>query len=1080
MKLIIILTVATFLQATAASNAQKVTISVNNAPLSSIFTEIEKQTGYNFIYNYDWLQKTRNVTLQVKDAPLTQVLDMCFKDQSVTYGIVGKVISIKQKTTIPSEGQIVQVPVTIKGTVVSESGDPLSDITVTIKGSKRATATNFKGEFSILYPSQDVTLVFSGVNVETFELRATGKEELMIKLKNKTSKLDEVQVIAYGITTRRLNTGDVTTIKSEEIEKQPVSNPLAALEGRVPGLFITQTTGVSGGSFSVQLRGRNSIKNGNDPLYIIDGVPYPSQLLPTVGSGTTGPGNPLNFINISDIESIDILKDADATAIYGSRGSNGVILITTKKGKSGRAKLDLNFYSGNGGVARKMNLLNAKQYLQMRHEAVLNDGAAIGSTDYDLNGTWDTTRTTDWQKLLIGGTAHYNDVQASLKGGNENTLYTLGTNFHRETSVFPGNFADQRGSVNFDLNAIPIENKLKITFSTTYLLDNNVQPTIDVTGYTYSWLSPVGPPAHNIDGTLNWANSTWSNPFAIFNAKLKIQTSNLITSALLDYQIFPGLDVKTSLGYTNLQTNEVTTSPISLYPPSAGVTQGSSSFANNSVKTWILEPQASYSKPFGKGILTALLGTSFQKNTLVGQWLTGNGYSNDALLESLAGAASVTKNLTTNSQYKYTAIFSRVNYDFDNRFILNINVRRDGSSRFGPGNQFANFGSIAGAWIFSNEKFAQKIMPGLSFGKIKYNYGTTGNDQIGDYQYLSNYNFTGNTPYQNAIGLYPANLPNPNFQWEVNKKMEAGVELGFIKDRILVNADFYRNRSSNQLLSYGLPDITGFTGITANFPATVENRGYEFSISSINIKKENFSWTTSANLTIPYNKLLSFPGFATSSYANLLVIGQSISVKKVFHLAGVNDTTGIYQFYNYKGQPTYSPVDPTDKNTLILTTPKFYGALQNSFQLKHFQLDFLFQFTKQIGTNYISQYANPPGAGKFNQPSFVEDHWQKSGDNNLYQKLTTKTGPVYNAYKTAQLSDLAYSDASFIRLKNVYLSYRFGESWTKKMHLNSCKIYLMGQNLLVITKFKGADPENQNINALPPLRVVAAGLQVSF
>jgi len=338
-----------------------------------------------------------------------------------------------------------------------------------------------------------------------------------------------VQVIAYGTTTRRLSTGDVSTVRAADIEKQPVSNPLLALQGRIPGLQITQASGLAGSGVKVRIQGQNSIGFGSDPLYIVDGVPFASQLLPTINnilgeSGKvnnipSGTGNPLSFINSSDIESIDILKDADATAIYGSRGANGVILITTKKGKAGQTKVDVNIQRGYGQVTRRLDLLNTQQYLQMRREAFTNDGLAIPTTttvpasdNYDLT-FWDQNKSTDWQKVLIGGTARYTDIHGSVSGGNKNITALIGAAYKKETTVFPGDFADQKGSLHVMINNVSENQKFKISLSGNYLIDNNELPGRDLTSAALS-LPPNAPSLYNSDGSLNWAtdasgSTTW-------------------------------------------------------------------------------------------------------------------------------------------------------------------------------------------------------------------------------------------------------------------------------------------------------------------------------------------------------------------------------------------------------------------------------------------------------------------------------------------------------------------------------------------------------------------------------------------
>jgi TonB-linked SusC/RagA family outer membrane protein len=1071
------------LSANAASSAQNtVSFTGKDVPLEQVFAAVKRQTGYTFVYYSEVLQGAHRVTIDVKGLTVEEFLEVCLKDQPLTYKVIGQTVMIAKKEVRPVTNGWGTEPLVreIKGRITNNKGEPLAGATVIVKGSGKGTLTDEKGAFTLKNIPATAILGISFTGYIGKEVALKGQISLTVTLDVATNSLDQVKIIAYGTTSQRLSTGDVTTIKSEQIEEQPVSDFLAAMEGRVPGMTITQQTGVPGGAYSVQIRGQNSIGSGNDPFYVVDGVPYSSQLIPNNGGAITGGGSPLNYINPLDIESIEALKDADATAIYGSRGANGVVLITTKKGKIGDMVADANFYEGVGSITRRMSLLNLPQYLEMRHEAFANDGDTPGLYDYDVNGTWDTTRSTDWQKVFIGGKSRYTNAQLTLSGGNASTQYLVGGTYHRETTVFPGNFADQKASVHFNLTSTSNNNKLRFELTGNYTNDNNNLLYGDLTSQAF--LSPDAPPLYNKDGSLNWANSTWTNPMSNLAQKYNLQVNNLVSNAVLDYRLLAGLDIKINAGYTLQTLNDIYTTPIAYFDPAYNVTTGSASFTNNHTHSWITEPQIIYKHQFGNGNLNALVGTTIEDNVMDGQIINGSGYTSDALLESLQGAAVITQGSVTNTEYKYNALFGRVGYNWADKYLLNVNARRDGSSRFGPGNQFGNFGSLGAAWIFTKERFVQDHMPLLSFGKLRFSYGTSGNDQIGDYQYLSLYNFTTGIPYQGATGTYPVNLNNPNYSWELNKKLEGGLELGFLKDRILLISGYYRNRSSNELLGNTLPDITGFTGVIENLPALVQNTGWEFVLNTININSKNFRWTSSLNLTVARNKLVSFPSFSSSAYASTFVLGQPLHIVRAYHSLGVNDTSGIYQFADSKGNATYTPDYVTDRTETINLNPAYYGGFQNSFSYKGFRLDFLFQFVKQTGANYLFANSVAPGmSGYFNMPSYVLNRWQKPGDHRPIEQFTQNYGgAAYAAYQIAQQSNIAYSDASFIRLKNLSFSYTLPAAWSKKARIQNCRIYVQGQNLLTITKFKGMDPENQSVYALPPLRILTGGMQIAF
>lgn len=1092
MKLTTVLMLAFCLHTSAKGVAQQtITFSGREVSLENVFNAIKKQTNYRFFFNTDAIQHAGKVTIEVKNANIEQVMNLALKDQPLTFAIKGRTIFIMKKPEEEKSSLNVVMsgdPVTVSGKVTDDKGRPLAGANVKVKGSSTGVTTDNQGRFTLNNVDPDATLEISFVGHETKNLPVKGKTILVVALGQKVSTLDETVVIAYGTTTKRLSTGNVSTVKGSDIEKQPVQNPLLALQGRVPGMIITQKNGVPGGQIDIQIRGRNSITQSTDPLYIIDGVPYTSQLfvssnnLQGLGVYVTGGANPFSFLNPLDIASIDVLKDADATAIYGSRGANGVVLITTKKGKVGEMKVDMNFQSGTGSVTRKAKLMNTEQYLEMRKEAFVNDAATPSSTDFDVNGTWSENSYTNWQDVMIGGHSHYTDGQVSISGGNLNTQYRLGTGYHHETTVFPGNWNDQKLSMNLSINSTSSNQRFKMMFSGSFISDNNKLPTTDFTKYIL--LAPNAPWLYDLDGSLDWVNY-FENPFANKLNTYNIQTNNLISNSTFSYNIFSGFDIKASIGYTNIQLNERTATPSTYWNSTYNVKTGSASFNQNSVKSWIFEPQLVYQIKINKTKVNALAGFTIQQRKNDGQIVKGDGYTNDALLESLAAAASISNVGSIFERYKYTSIFGRINYNYNEKYLFNLTARRDGSSRFGPGKQFGNFGSIGIGWIFSSETFIQKAIPFLSFGKLRGSYGASGNEPGDNYKYLELYNFTGNNPYQGGTGLSPQNLPNPNFSWEINRKMEVGLELGFFNDRILFTSSFYKNRCSNQLVSYTLPSIAGIQTVLANLPAKIQNAGLEIILNTSNIKSKKISWSTGFNISIEKNKLIDFPNIENTPYSQAFTIGKPITTAKVYRFANVDPTTGMYQFYDKDGNLTFTPDQQLDRIDLINIAPKFYGGINNSFQFKGFQIDILFQFVRQIGRNYLFQDSRSPGLFSFydiggNQPVELLDRWQKTGSNAKYQKFSQDYS-LYSAYSDyAQSSTIAYSDASFLRLKNISVSYQLVRKWVEKIHSDNARIYIQAQNLLTVSKYKGVDPENQSLTSLPPLRIITAGVLVSL
>jgi len=471
------------------------------------------------------------------------------------------------------------------------------------------------------------------------------------------------------------------------------------------------------------------------------------------------------------------------------------------------------------------------------------------------------------------------------------------------------------------------------------------------------------------------------------------------------------------------------------------------------------------------------LGSTFQQTNTDVIAIRSDGYSNPANLGDITYASSITSNNFVKSLYKYNAFFGRLNFNWDDKYLVDLTARRDGTSRFGANNKFHNFGAAGLAWIFSKEDFLKEHLPFLSYGKLRTSYGTTGNDQVGDYRYLNLYSsIYAPVPYQGQIGLEPSKLPNPNLQWELTRKFEVALETGFFNDRILLTASYSNNRSSNQLLGYNLPYLTGFNNIQTNFPATVQNSSWEFTLSTTNIRKGDFSWVSSINLTVPQNKLIAFPNLATSTYANTLIIGQPTSIQKVFHFEGVDPATGFYSFSSTTNK--FDPDYNTDRNTVINLLPKFYGGFQNTITYKSFRLDFLFQFVKQTGSSSLYGLGLPGQLG--NQFTSVLNRWQKPGDVKNIQQYSSDYYRGGIPYGDIGSSDAAYTNASYAKLKNLSFSWQVKENWTEAMHLKTLRLFMQGENLLTITNYKGVDPEAAGSTSLPPLRVITAGIQVGL
>ena len=1060
------------------SQVEKVVIDADKTmTIYEVLELIGKQTECTFIYQSDIFKDVPKIQLKSGVIKVMTLLSQCLPAKN--FEIISSkdhLITISRK--YPENLQ--QDKIEVKGIVKDPNGMPLPGVSVQIKGTTQGTTSDFDGSYSITVPATG-TLVFSALGFVTQTVLVDGRAVINIALQENITSLDTVVLNAgYYTVKEREQTGSIVKVTQNDIEKQIVANPLEALQGRVSGVEINQTSGVTGAGFDIQIRGRNSIRDGgNEPLYIIDGVPYASStigdqqvsnLIPELGI------SPLNNINPKDIESIEILKDADATAIYGSRGANGVVLITTKKGKSGDTKVVLNVSTSLGVVSNRLETLSTSEYLAMRREAYDNDGIdPIPFNAYDINGTWDETRETDWQDLLIGNTSYLTNFQGSISGGSETIQFLVSANARQQTSVYPGDYENNILSGLANLTHTSKDDKLSLQFSANYTSNNNTLPGDPRLNYTALTLPPNAPELYNEDGSLNWENSTWRNPLSGLEGLYESNGSTLISNFVLDYAIFNNLRFKTNFGFTESHLREIRTEPSTVYDPAFGLGAESSYAVHNTSdrRSWIVEPQLLYNFNINKLKIESLVGLTFQdqKDNQFSQFAFG--FSNNSFIESISAASSFFSYKDVQSVYRYQAAFGRVNFNLANKYILNLTGRRDGSSRFGTNKRFSNFGAIGAAWLFSREQFVEDVLPFLSFGKLKASYGTSGNDQIGNYQYLDTYSF-GFNQYQNTIGLFPTRLFNPDFSWESNKKLEVSLNLGFFKDRLLVGSNYYRNRSSNQLVGIPLPTTTGFSSINANLNATVENTGWEFELSTVNVQTDNFQWSTSFNITFPKNKLIEFPNLNGSTYANDLVIGEPINIRKVYQLNGVNPTTGLYEFEDFNGDGVIS--NPEDRQIIKDLNPEYFGGLSNTLTYKQFKLDILFNFSKQLGQNYWN--SNPIPGSMTNQPREVLDRWQASGDESSVQRYSSGfSQEAFQAYQNFRESNAAFTDASFIRLKTLSLSYQLFEENTKGL---GCDIFLRGQNLWTLTDYFGLDPETRNNETLPPLRFITLGTQLTF
>lgn len=1065
--------------------AQRVSLDVKDAKVEDVLKEIERQTGLYFFFFGSDLSGNKPVTVQCKDWDLKDVLQVIQKDQPFELAVEGETIVLRKTKVLPGiVGLVMDTAITVTGRVVSaETGESLPGVTVLRKDVGSGTVTNARGEFVVRNIAPNAVLVFRYVGYKSKEVRATGTTSVVIPLEIATIELDKTVIQGYGKTTKRYNTGNIATVTAEEIERQPVMNPLQALQGKVPGLVVTQTTGYATSPFKVELRGRSVINQDlpSEPLYIVDGVPltalnlgganYASGSIGFVPTDIIGPDqgfSPFFNINPADIESITVLKDADAIAIYGSQGGNGVIVITTKKGRPEKTKFGASVNMGQRWVSRYYEMLNTQQYLEVRREAFKNDNIEPTPGNAADLLVWDTTRYTDLQKLFWGDVAKTTDVQVSLSGGDRVTTFRISGNYQRETAFNTITGSNQRGGTQFNLSHRNLSQKLLVEFTGMY---SATKSDMIALGGSVT-LPPNIPAIFNDKGELNYLG--WAPEYFPFGYLLQPYTvkSNFLNSRLnIGYEILKGLSMSVSMGYSNNQTTNKKIEPIISKNPME-IPTGSSSFGSNSGIRTIIEPQLDYKRIIGKGEFSILVGGTYRNVTQGTTGMYGSGYVNDDLLNSISNAPNRSAS-DRFGEYRYSAAFGRINYNWDKKYVVNFSGRRDGSSKFGPGKQFGNFGATGIAWIMSEENFFKKI-PAISFGKIRASYGHTGSDLVGDYKYLTRWSQSV-PPYYEGVPTYiPTQHANPNFQWQVDKKLEVALSLGLIKDRILIDMVWYRNRIGKQLIDYFLPGITGFTTVTANFPATIQNTGFEPSISARIITKKDLSLLITANFGVNRNVLLSFPNIETSPYASTYIVGKPLNIDKKLHYIGVDPQTGDYSFEdkNKDGVITYYPFNDLSDKQIIDYSVSGDGGLSSDLRYKNWQLNLFFQLRKQRGRSAF--YSSGMTGGERNLPIEALNRWQKPGDIAKYPRYTTLSRPSFILFLN---SDGIYSDASFIRLNNAALSFDLPSGLLNKAKIRSGKIYLRAQNLFLLTNYDGLDPEAQSFGTMPVLTGFTAGIQ---
>ncbi len=1111
--------------------AQPVTLSVKDMPLKQVFSAIKKQTGYVVFYNQQMLSGTKPVTLTVNRMPLQELLQLVFTDQPVNYIIQDKTIILSRKPVTDQPHLHIDIVISdpallINGVVRADNGDGLAGASIRIKNTGTGTSTDGFGGFQLKHAVANAVIEISMIGYETVEFIVVQQQDkfqllpkskatftadnsnpamiyLTLTLNKSLSILDEAQVIAYGRTSRRYATGSVGTVKSEDIQKQPVMNVLQALEGRVAGLVMTPATGNSAAPIKLEIRGRNALNPNalTEPLYVIDGVPQGTLNVgalsnPGINGGPVQAGrtntageSPLLYLNPRDIESIDVLKDADATAIYGARGANGVIIITTKKARPGPTRFSINVTRGQTTIPKKLDLMNTAQYLAVRREAFRNDGITPDQyTAPDLT-IWDQNRQVDWQDYFFAPGEQLS-ADASVSGGIANTNYIISASYQSQQELMNQGGKTQRGSLAGNITHTSLDQKFQINFSSRIA----VTSADAIAPGWFIHTPPNAPDVYNEKGEFNFVpyRGLYSSNFPFGELKRPSESkSNIINTDLrLSYEPVKGLTFSVNAGYNFTSNNSALYSPAASYDVAYG-NLSSAIFGKSTANNWIVEPQLQY-RTFigGKGNLSVQLGGSLQDVKNEGISTVSLGFPNDNLIKSPNNAA-FSQLFEGSGEYKYVAGFGIINFRWDNKYIANLSARRDGSSRFGPGKQFGNFGSVGLAWIASEEKWMKAILPDwFTFVKLRGSYGITGSDAVDDYEFLTRwsnsmslgapmllFNYNG-TPAFNLVRPV-----NSDFRWENTEKLDVALNLGFLHDRINIEAGYYRKSSGNQLTNVSTPDYTGFPSIRANWPAVVRNEGWEISLNGRILDTKDWHLSATFNIAINKNKLVDYPGLESSPYADMYAIGQSLSLKYLFHYIGIDPATGdfLLEDHNKDGAISYFssviPQTPQDDRYIVYNLdPKYTGGFGVQVGYKAFTLSSQFSFRKQLGLDPWFSLQLGKMQNLILPEEVANNHWQQPGDQALYPRYTT--GILNNAIIN---SDRYYTDASFVKLSNLAASYDLPAKLLQKLHIQACRFSISAQNLFTITSYRGIDPEIQSINGGSPItRTIAANLNFTF
>ncbi len=997
----------------------------------------------------------------------------------------------------------------ITGKVMDEKSEPLIGASILVKGTSTGTVTDVDGSFELQAPAGATTLVVSYTGYATKEVALTSASAYTITLESEAIALEDVVVVGYGTQSRKELTGSVAKVSSEQIARLPVTGVDQALQGQAAGVQVTAASGTPGSSVSIRVRGPSSISAGNQPLYVVDGIPVNAGNYSQIGVGGQQV-NALADLNPADIESIEILKDAAAAAIYGSRASNGVVLITTKRGKQQKTQVSVNSYYGNQEVWRRLEPLSGPEYVGLVQEMVRERyGATIKPSALGLRNLDNDPASypsTNWFDEIFR-TAPISQTDVNFAGGTDRTkFYVSGSYFNQDGTIIGSGFDRYSFRVNLD-NLVSDNFKIGVSTGFSRSHNNRIQNDNNIYGVlSTSLLLGTHIPVYNADGTYGRdVNASIENPVAnALEPSYDVYTNRLLSNIYGEWTILKDLRFRSSVSVDYLSLRDDRFIPAT-HIQAAGV-NGQGQQAMSADLNLVNENYFTYRKSFGKLNFDGLVGASYQNSQFESFFGQGENYPGKSIRE--LNAASVKKDVSSSkTEWGLNSYFSRFNFSYNSKYFLSASVRADGSSRFGANNRWGVFPAVSAAWRISEDFFANSSI--ISEMKLKASWGVRGNQDIGNF--ASRALIQPGTNYLQRAGLAPSQLGNPNLTWEEREDIDLGLEVGLFEDKLQLNVDAYRGTTNQLLLSRPLVGSSGFTGITENI-GSIRNEGIDIALTTTNVATNKLSWTTTANVSFFRNEILKLAGtpFA-AGFASWVEEGQALGafrgyeVVKIFQtqaeIDALNQTarekTGIasavYQStLTRPGDIMFLDINndgritSDDQKILGNANPKFYGGVTNNIQGYGFDLSFFFQFS--IG-NMVFNNTRAFSEGMnsiFGQAATVRDRWTTSNTDTDIPRAVF--GDPNN---NRRVSDRFLEDASYVRLKNLTLGYTLPKGIIKKAGLSNARIYVTGQNLLTFTDYSGFDPEVSTFGetntaagtdflTFPQARTMLVGINLGF